>query len=71
MNARKPDRLIMSDALNLIRARKLFLKVDDVKDISKELYNILDTIHACAMPHGAINIHHVIIEKEKVSVPYS
>lgn len=71
MNTRKSDRFILSDALSLIGANKLHLKVEDVQSVRKGLHGVLDIIHACAMTHGSIDAHHVIIEKEKVSDSFS
>eukprot|EP00057_Strongylocentrotus_purpuratus_P018615 XP_011673089.1 PREDICTED: G-protein coupled receptor GRL101-like [Strongylocentrotus purpuratus] len=65
MNTMKPDRFILSDALSLIRAKKLHLKVEDVQAISKQLYGALDIIHACAMAHGSIDADHIAIVKKE------
>ncbi|XP_030839825.1 uncharacterized protein LOC762725 isoform X3 [Strongylocentrotus purpuratus] len=65
MNTMKSDRFIMSDALKLIRAKKLHLKVEDVQAISTQLYGTLDIIHACAMTHGSIDADHIAVEKKE------
>ncbi|XP_063961299.1 uncharacterized protein LOC129269692 [Lytechinus pictus] len=66
MNTPQSDRFILADALSLIGSKKLHLTVDDVQCVRKELRCVLDMIHACAMTHGSIDAHHVIIEKKKV-----